>query len=119
MKSVGGLTDLESLFLLLHENHQRPPFLGIFSFMMLSTDAWRQAIVHIQLKTDWKCNQGWTQWDKQQSHRDDLNEWMNEAQWDWILWNDSQKKSETRWSSMQSAGGIHRGRGVQGILVED
>lgn len=44
--SVGGLTDLESLFLLLHENHQRPPFLGIFSFMMLSTDAWRQACTY-------------------------------------------------------------------------
>lgn len=36
------LTDLESLFLLLHENHQRPPFFGIFSFMMFSTEAWRQ-----------------------------------------------------------------------------
>lgn len=39
---VSVLTDLESLFLLLHENHQRPPFFGIFSFMMFSTEAWRQ-----------------------------------------------------------------------------
>lgn len=46
MTNVGGLTDLESLFLLLHENHQRPPFLGIFSFMMLSTDAWTQACTY-------------------------------------------------------------------------
>lgn len=43
---MGGLTDFESLFLLLQENHQRPPFLGIFSFMMLSTDAWRQACTY-------------------------------------------------------------------------
>jgi len=43
---IAALTDLESLFRLLHENHQRPPFFGIFSFMMFSTEAWRQPCTH-------------------------------------------------------------------------
>lgn len=33
-------TDLALLFRLRQENHQRPPFFGIFSFMMSSTVAW-------------------------------------------------------------------------------
>lgn len=35
-------TDLMSVFLLPQENHHRPPFFGIFSFIMFSTEAWRQ-----------------------------------------------------------------------------
>lgn len=51
---VCTLTDLESLFLLLHENHHRPPFFGIFSFMMFSTEAWRQACTYNSKLTEEK-----------------------------------------------------------------
>lgn len=44
-------TDLELSFLPRHENHQRPPFLGIFSFMMFSTVAWSKRTEPLILKT--------------------------------------------------------------------
>lgn len=44
-------TDLELLFLPRHENHQRPPFLGIFSFTMFSNAAWSKCTEFLILKT--------------------------------------------------------------------
>lgn len=43
IKCTGEITDLLLLFLPRQENHHLPPFLGIFSFMMLSTAAWSRA----------------------------------------------------------------------------
>lgn len=44
-------TDLELLFLPRHENHHRPPFLGIFSFIMFSNAAWSKCTQYLILKT--------------------------------------------------------------------
>lgn len=43
IEGTGEITDLLLLFLPRQENHHLPPFLGIFSFMMLSTAAWSRA----------------------------------------------------------------------------
>lgn len=70
-------TDLVLLFLPRQENHHLPPFLGIFSFMMFSTEACRQPCTYNS-----KLTENVTQnWQKNSKHNEAENTFKPINRW--------------------------------------